>query len=172
MADLAFWALGWGRGCGPVRWLRQQSKGGWWGNSLVVQRLRLSTFTKAELGSIPGQGTKIPHGTDKEEKEKQDGWVEFYVQRKELWDDWCCPAAGRAAFWGSHVHWTEAGDPLVSEALWGHKKLSGCLGGWKSFQLPDSVTSWFSNRDSTGTGENYASPTWTKVYQPHCKSDL
>ena len=130
---------------------------------------------KWSIDFIPGQGTKIPHGTDKEGKEKQDGWVEFYgaiyVQRKELQNDWCCPAVGRAAFWGRHVHWTEAGDPLVGEALWGHK-LSGCVGGQKSFQLPDSVTSWFSNQDSTGTGENYASPTWAKVYQPYCKSNL
>ena len=39
------------------------------GNSLVVQWLGLSTFTAEGLGSIPGQGTKIPqaawHGRDK-----------------------------------------------------------------------------------------------------------
>ena len=41
------------------------------GNSLVVQWLRLHTFTAVGLGSIPGRGTKIPqavlHGqTNKE----------------------------------------------------------------------------------------------------------
>ena len=39
------------------------------GNSLVVQWLGLSTFTAEGLGSIPGQGTKIPqaarHGQGK-----------------------------------------------------------------------------------------------------------
>ena len=30
------------------------------GNSLAIQRLRLCTFTPMDMGSIPGQGTKIP----------------------------------------------------------------------------------------------------------------
>lgn len=96
------------------------------------------------VASIPRQGTKIPHGADKKEKEKKmDGWssTEPSVQRKELWGDWCCPAAGRDAFGGRHVHRTEAGDPLVGEALRGYKKLLGWVGDWKSLWLPDSVTS-------------------------------
>jgi len=31
------------------------------GNSLVVQQLKLCTFSAEGLGSIPGGGTKIPH---------------------------------------------------------------------------------------------------------------
>ena len=33
------------------------------GTSLAVQWLRLCTFTAVGLGSVPGQGTKIPHAT-------------------------------------------------------------------------------------------------------------
>ena len=33
-------------------------------NSLVVQRLGLSAFTVKGLGSIPGQGTKIPQAAE------------------------------------------------------------------------------------------------------------
>lgn len=96
------------------------------------------------VASIPRQGTKTPHGADKKEKKrKKDGWVEFnraiYLQRKELRGDWCCPAAGGAAFGGRHVHWTEAGDPLVGEALWGYKKLLSWVGDWKSFWLQPNV---------------------------------
>ena len=40
------------------------------GNSLVVQWLGLHAFTAKDLGSIPGQGVKIPqaakHGQEKE----------------------------------------------------------------------------------------------------------
>ena len=44
------------------------------GTSLVVQWLRFHTFTAGDLGSIPGQGTKIPcasgnsHKTNKQTK--------------------------------------------------------------------------------------------------------
>ena len=42
------------------------------GNSLAIQWLRLCTLTAEGLGSIPGQGTKIPqamrHGQKKKKK--------------------------------------------------------------------------------------------------------
>ena len=37
----------------------------WWGTSLVVQWLRLHAPNAGCLGSIPGQGTKIPYATTK-----------------------------------------------------------------------------------------------------------
>jgi len=36
------------------------------GTSLVVQALRLHTFTKGDVGSIPSQGTKIPHASEQD----------------------------------------------------------------------------------------------------------
>ena len=82
------------------------------------------------------------HMVRTEKKRKKTGWVELnraiYVQRKELWGDWYCLAAGGSAFGGRHVDQTEAGDLLVGEALWGYKKLSGWVGDWKSFWLPKS----------------------------------
>ena len=39
-------------------------------NSLAVQRLGLGTFTAEGLGSIPGQGTKIPQATQHGQKIK------------------------------------------------------------------------------------------------------
>ena len=41
--------------------------------SLVVQWLGLSTFTAIALGSILGQGTKIPQGARPKKKEKKVG---------------------------------------------------------------------------------------------------
>ena len=37
---------------------------------VAVQWLGLSVVTAEGLGSIPGQGTKIPHGHSQKEKEK------------------------------------------------------------------------------------------------------
>lgn len=128
----------------------------------------------AELGFL-GLGCRRGSGLIRWlSRTKMDGWQfygDIYVQKKELWDDWCCPAVGRAAFWGGHVQWTETGNPLVGETLWEYKKLLGQVGDWKSFQLPDSVTPWFSNQDSERAVENYASPTWEKVYQLHYRSN-
>ena len=55
--------------------------------SLVVQWLGLCTFTAVSLGSIPGQGTKIPqvvwrgpkNKTNKQtnKKQKKKGWRDF-----------------------------------------------------------------------------------------------
>ena len=43
-----------------------------WGTSLVVQCLRLHTSTAEGIGSIPGEGTKIPHqGQNIEGKERK-----------------------------------------------------------------------------------------------------
>ena len=36
------------------------------GTSLVVQALRLHTITKGDVGSIPSQGTKIPHASEQD----------------------------------------------------------------------------------------------------------
>lgn len=36
------------------------------GTSLVVQALRLHTFTAGDVGSIPSQGTKIPHASEQD----------------------------------------------------------------------------------------------------------
>ena len=47
-------------GCCPVHYLFFK-KNCCWGNSLVVQRLGHCAFTDEVLGSILGQGTKIPH---------------------------------------------------------------------------------------------------------------
>ena len=119
------------------RWMVRDFGGG--------AEVQTALSVRRRVASIPRQGTNTPRGADKTEKGKEDGWVEFnraiYVQKKELWGDWCCLAVGGAAFGGRHVHWTEAGDPLVGEALRGYKKLSGWVGDWKSFRLPDSVTS-------------------------------
>ena len=42
------------------------------GNPLVVQGLRLCSFTAEHLGSIPGQGTKIPPNAQyRQEKKKK-----------------------------------------------------------------------------------------------------
>ena len=49
------------------------------GTSLVVQWLRLHASTAVGAGSIPGQGTKIPHATQhgqtKKEKEKEKRYI-------------------------------------------------------------------------------------------------
>ena len=42
-------------------------------NSLVVQWLRLCTFTAKGPGSIPGQGTKIPQAVWSSQKKKKPG---------------------------------------------------------------------------------------------------
>lgn len=39
--------------------------------SLVVQWVRLQAFNEEDMGSIPGQGTKIPHGRQCSQKEKE-----------------------------------------------------------------------------------------------------
>ena len=41
------------------------------GNSLSVQRLRLHASTAGGPGSIPGQGTKILHATQRDQTDKQ-----------------------------------------------------------------------------------------------------
>ena len=41
------------------------------GNSLVVQWLGLRTFTAGGMGSMPGQGAKIPHATHGGQKKKK-----------------------------------------------------------------------------------------------------
>ena len=38
------------------------------GTSLVVQWLRLGASTAGGMGSIPGQGTKIPHASRRSQK--------------------------------------------------------------------------------------------------------
>ena len=48
------------------------------GNSLMVQWLGLLDSTEGDTGSIPGQGTKIPHATQCGQKRK------FKKKRKEL----------------------------------------------------------------------------------------
>ena len=75
VAEFAFWALGWGRGPGPVRWLRQQSKGGRWGTSVVVQRSRL----RFQCGDawLPSRVRALtPHvvPTKQKKEKKMDGW--------------------------------------------------------------------------------------------------
>lgn len=53
------------------------------------------------------------------------------------------------------VHWTEAGDPLVGEPYGD----TNSRVAWEVEMLSSSQTQLlldFSNRDSTGTGENYA----------------
>ena len=42
------------------------------GTSLAVQWLRLCASTAEGTGSIPGQGTKIPHATEHSQKKKDD----------------------------------------------------------------------------------------------------
>ena len=42
-----------------------------WGNSLVVQWLRLGAFTAVALSSVPGWGTKIPQATWYSQKKKK-----------------------------------------------------------------------------------------------------
>ena len=44
---------------------KPKQKQKWWGTSLVVQWLRLHAPNAGCLGSIPGQGTKIPYATTK-----------------------------------------------------------------------------------------------------------
>ena len=41
------------------------------GTSLVAQWLRLRAFTAGGTGSIPGQGTKIPHAAPGGQKKKK-----------------------------------------------------------------------------------------------------
>ena len=50
------------------------------GASLVVQWLRLCTFNADSTGSIPGQGTNIPHAMQHgQKKKKKDGlWIRRY----------------------------------------------------------------------------------------------
>ena len=43
------------------------------GNSLVVQWLGLLTFTPKCLGSIPGQGSKIPQGAGPSQNHNNEG---------------------------------------------------------------------------------------------------
>ena len=45
-------------------------KNGGKGTSLVVQLLRLHASTAGDVGSIPGQGTKIPHAMEHGQKIK------------------------------------------------------------------------------------------------------
>ena len=40
------------------------------GTSLAVQWLRLHAFTAGDVGSIPGQGTKIPYAGQPKDKNK------------------------------------------------------------------------------------------------------
>ena len=42
------------------------------GNSLVVQWLGLHTLTAEGLGSIPGQGTKIPQAAQQKKKKEKE----------------------------------------------------------------------------------------------------
>ena len=42
------------------------------GSSLVVQLLRFQTVSAEGVGSIPGQGTKIPHATWHGQKKKDE----------------------------------------------------------------------------------------------------
>ena len=42
-----------------------------WGNSLVVQWLRLGAFTAVALSSVPGWGTKIPQAVWCSQKKKK-----------------------------------------------------------------------------------------------------
>ena len=48
------------------------------GNSLVVQLLRLCAPNAGGMGSIPGQGTKIPHAARRGQKKK----INKYRERK------------------------------------------------------------------------------------------
>ena len=41
------------------------------GNSLAVQWLGLCSFTAEGPGSIPGQGAKIPHAVQRDQKRKE-----------------------------------------------------------------------------------------------------
>ena len=49
------------------------------GTSLVVQWLRLHTSTANSTGSIPGQGTKIPHAVLCNQKENKDSDLFFWL---------------------------------------------------------------------------------------------
>ena len=51
------------------------------GTSLVVQWLRLHTSTAGDMGSIPGRGTKIPHGAQGSQK-KKNGNKEWLLGRQ------------------------------------------------------------------------------------------
>ena len=87
-------------------WIRQISKENHRskGNSLAVQRLGLHALTAEDLGSIPGQGTKIPQALWRGHKTKQNNnkktkarnlksktWLFYFchawhTSRNSLWD--------------------------------------------------------------------------------------
>ena len=50
------------------------------GNSLVVQWLGLHIFTASGLGSIPGQGTKIPQAASHGQKKKTNKIPDFTLR--------------------------------------------------------------------------------------------
>ena len=50
------------------------------GTSLVVQWLRLHASTAGGGGSIPGQGTKIPHALGHGQKKKKKGGKYIYLE--------------------------------------------------------------------------------------------
>ena len=62
---------------------RQSGLEGEMRNSLVVQWLGLCAFTAEGLGSIPGQGTKIPQATWHSQRIKKKN--RRYVQQLKLW---------------------------------------------------------------------------------------
>ena len=55
-----------------------------WETSLVVQWLRLHASTAGGTGSIPGQGTKIPHATQSSQKKKRLTWLCFTKEQNDL----------------------------------------------------------------------------------------
>ena len=56
------------------------------GTSLVFQWLRLCTSTAGGMGSIPGQGTKIPHSAWCSQKEKNGPKTLTYTSLKKYTD--------------------------------------------------------------------------------------
>ena len=67
-------------------WIRQISKENHRskGNSLAVQRLGLHALTAEDLGSIPGQGTKIPQALWRGHKTKQNKTI-TKKQKQGIW---------------------------------------------------------------------------------------
>ena len=59
------------RDCHELHLFKKEKDSG--GNSVVVQRLVLCTFTAKNMGSVPGWGAKIPQATLRGQKKKDSG---------------------------------------------------------------------------------------------------
>ena len=100
------------------------------GTSPVVQWLRLCASTAGGKGSIPGQGTKIPHAvlcSQKKRKKKRKKWKKkklpydpaipllgIYLEKTIIWKDTCTPMFIAALFTIART-WKQPKCPLTDK---------------------------------------------------------